>query len=104
MRSHTSPPTPQTDAATTSSRGSSTDVATLARRQQALFSVATSPVKNCAMMAFMMYMAGTQLHFFSIMATFNGLYSPLNAILKSGLSECLLRAHSHPPTTPKPLM
>jgi len=49
--------------------------------------LATSPLKQAGMMAFMMYMAGTQLHFFSIMATFNGIYSPLNAILKSGTGK-----------------
>ena len=66
-----------------------TDLAGVAKRQQALFSLATSPVKNAAMMAFMMYMAGTQLHFFSILTTFNGIYSPLSAILKSNLGTFL---------------
>lgn len=56
----------------------------LLKRQEALFSLATSPFKQAGMMAFMMYMAGTQLHFFSIMATINGIYSPFNAIMKSG--------------------
>ena len=71
--------------AASSRKGQLTDGPTLLKRQEALFSLATSPAKNVGMMAFMMYMAGSQLHFFSIMATMNGLYSPLNAILKSGL-------------------
>lgn len=60
------------------------------KRREALMALATSPFKQAGMMAFMMYMAGTQLHFFSIITTFNGLYQPLNAILKSGTGE----AHS----------
>lgn len=69
----------------TSSRKGQTSGPAVAKRQEALYSVATSPAKSVGMMAFMMYMTGSQLHFFSIMATINGLYSPLNAILKSGL-------------------
>ena len=46
--------------------------------------MATSPLKQVGMMAFMMYMAGSQLQFFSVMATVNGIYSPVNAIFKSG--------------------
>jgi ER membrane protein complex subunit 4 len=72
-------------AASSKGKALQADGPTLAKRQEALFSVATSPAKNVGMMAFMMYMAGSQLHFFSIMATMNGLYSPLNAILKSKL-------------------
>jgi hypothetical protein len=59
----------------------------MARRQEALFAVATSPMKQAGMMAFMMYMAGSQLGIFSIMATFNGIYQPATAILNSGAGE-----------------
>jgi hypothetical protein len=38
------------------------------------------------MTSFMMYMAGSNLHFFSILTVINGMYSPVNAILKSGNS------------------
>ena len=76
----------QIDVGGASSRKGQTELASTVKRQNALFAMATAPWKNVAMMSFMMYMAGTQLHFFSIMATINGLYSPFNAILKSGQS------------------
>ncbi|GAB4821540.1 hypothetical protein N2152v2_008586 [Parachlorella kessleri] len=57
--------------------------ATLAR-EQALFGKATAPFKNMLMLAFMMWMSGSQLHLFSIMATLSGVYQPLSAIVKSG--------------------
>lgn len=45
------------------------------------------PFMQLGMLSFMMYMAGTNLHLFSIMATINGLYQPLSAIIKSGTGE-----------------
>ena len=51
---------------------------------QALFGKATAPFKNMLMLAFMMWMSGSQLHLFSIMTTLSGVYQPLSAILKSG--------------------
>jgi hypothetical protein len=37
------------------------------------------------MTSFMMYMTGTNLHFFSILTVINGIYSPITAVLRSGL-------------------
>lgn len=59
----------------------------VAKRQQALMALATSPLKQAGVMSFMMYMAGTQLHLFSILTTINGIYSPLNAIMNSDKGE-----------------
>jgi hypothetical protein len=73
--------TQSADAVSVSTRD---QAATLARRQEALYSLATSPLKQVGITAFMMWMAGAQLHFFSIMATINGIYSPLKAIMNSG--------------------
>lgn len=56
----------------------------VASRQAALSSMAQAPLKNVAMMCFMMWMSGSQLHLFSIMTTASGFYQPLSAILKSG--------------------
>lgn len=56
----------------------------VANRQAALSSLAQAPLKNVAMMCFMMWMSGSQLHLFSIMTTASGFYQPLSAILKSG--------------------
>lgn len=54
------------------------------RRTAALQNLAFSPLKQVFMTAFMMYMAGSNLHFFSILTVMNGMYSPVNAIMKSG--------------------
>jgi hypothetical protein len=51
---------------------------------QALFARAAEPLKMVGMMAFMMWMSGSQLHIFSIMTTLSGVYQPLMAILNSG--------------------
>lgn len=56
------------------------------RRTAALQNLAYSPIKQVLMTSFMMYMAGSNLHFFSILTVINGMYSPVNAILKSGAS------------------
>lgn len=45
------------------------------------------------MLAFMMWMSGSQVHLFSIMMTVSGIYQPLMAIVKSGegmLFLCIL--------------
>lgn len=52
--------------------------------EQALYSRATGQVKNMGMLAFMMWMSGSQIHLFSIMMTFSGVYQPLMAIINSG--------------------
>lgn len=54
-----------------------------ASRQAALYAQAQAPLKQMAMLGFMMWMTGTQLHLFSIMMTLSGIYQPLSAILKS---------------------
>lgn len=59
----------------------------LKRRNDALQNMAWSPIKQILMMSFMMYMAGTNLHFFSILTVINGMYSPVNAILRSKTSK-----------------
>ena len=51
---------------------------------QALYSRATGAFKGVAGMAFMMWMSGSQIHLFSIMMTFQGIYAPIAAILGSG--------------------
>lgn len=48
------------------------------------------PVKMVGMMAFMMWMSGSQLHIFSIMTTLSGVYQPLMAILNSGSGALIL--------------
>lgn len=60
------------------------DSAALARKQQALFAKATSPIKNCLMLCFVMWMVGNSIQIFSIIMTLNGLATPISAILKSG--------------------
>ena len=57
---------------------------------QAIYGRATGQLKNMGMMAFMMWMSGTQIQIFSIMMTANGIYQPIAAIANSGQSE-------HPP-------
>lgn len=51
---------------------------------QALYSRATGAAKGVAGLAFMMWMSGSQIHLFSIMMTFQGIYAPIAAILGSG--------------------
>lgn len=53
------------------------------QRQEALYNQATAPLKQIAMLAFMMYMSGNTLNIFPIMMTMSGIYQPLSAILKS---------------------
>lgn len=56
----------------------------VAKRQAALYSMASSPLMQAGTMIMMMWFSGSQLNFFSIMATLNGLYSPIKAIMKAG--------------------
>ena len=51
---------------------------------QALYSRATGQLKNVGMLAFMMWMSGSQIHLFSIMMTASGIYQPLMGIVNSG--------------------
>ncbi|KAI7845324.1 hypothetical protein COHA_001166 [Chlorella ohadii] len=55
----------------------------LQKRQELLQQQATAPLKQVAMLCFMMWMSGSTLHIFSIMMTINGIYQPLSSILKS---------------------
>eukprot|EP00887_Chlorella_sp_A99_P002176 scaffold21.g2176.t1 len=54
----------------------------VAQRQAALMAQAKAPFKQVAMLCFMMWMSGSQLHLFSIMTTISGLYQPLSAVLR----------------------
>lgn len=54
----------------------------LEKRQAALMTQAYAPLKQVAMLCFMMWMSGSQLHLFSIMTTISGLYQPLSAMLR----------------------
>lgn len=56
----------------------------LDRRTAALQNLAFSPLKQVFMTSLMMYMTGSNLHFFSILTVINGMYSPVNSILNSG--------------------
>mmetsp|Transcript_9444 Transcript_9444/g.28425 ORF Transcript_9444/g.28425 Transcript_9444/m.28425 type:complete len:174 (-) Transcript_9444:433-954(-) len=73
-----------------SSRGTSAvggDVTVSVTRQQreaAAVNQALGAFKSVGMLAFMMWMSGSQLHIFSIMSTMSGLFQPISAILSSG--------------------
>lgn len=58
---------------------------------QALYSRATGAAKGVAGLAFMMWMSGNQIHLFSIMMTFQGIYAPIAAILGSGEGDFVLQ-------------
>lgn len=53
-------------------------------KQKKLWDMASSPMKNVGMMAFMMWMSGNTVQIFSIGITMTGLVSPIKAILSSG--------------------
>ncbi len=57
----------------------------LAKRQEALQAQAFAPLKQVAMLCFMMWMSGSTLHLFSIMTTLSGIYQPLTGALGLGL-------------------
>jgi len=48
--------------------------------QQKAWEVAQSPFKNLLMMGFMMWMAGSTVHLFSIGITFSALWQPISAL------------------------
>jgi hypothetical protein len=52
------------------------------RRQEALQAQAVAPLKQVAMLCFMMWMSGSTLHLFSIMTTLSGIYQPLSGEMK----------------------
>ncbi|XP_075506088.1 uncharacterized protein LOC142543015 [Primulina tabacum] len=49
-------------------------------KAQKAWEVAQAPIKNLLMMAFMMWMAGSTVHLFSIGITFSALIQPINAL------------------------
>ncbi|KAF8065587.1 ER membrane protein complex subunit 4 [Scenedesmus sp. PABB004] len=53
------------------------------KKQQALWTRATSPFRQVGFMVFMMWMMGNSLQIFSIIMTLSGLAGPLTAVLKS---------------------
>jgi hypothetical protein len=70
--------------ATTSSQPQEETPELYKRRSAALSALSFSPLKQVGMTSFMMYMTGSNLHFFSILTVINGIYSPVTAILRSG--------------------
>ncbi len=52
---------------------------------QALVGKATGAFKSIGLLAFMMWMSGSQLHIFSIMSAMSGVVQPLSAIMSSGI-------------------
>lgn len=53
-------------------------------KAQKAWEVAQAPFKNLLMMGFMMWMAGSQVHLFSIGITFSALWQPLSALQSVG--------------------
>ncbi|CAD6211252.1 unnamed protein product [Miscanthus lutarioriparius] len=53
-------------------------------KAQKAWEVAQAPFKNLMMMGFMMWMAGSTVHLFSIGITFSALWQPLNALRSVG--------------------
>eukprot|EP00878_Enallax_costatus_P012958 GHUV01013532.1.p2 GENE.GHUV01013532.1~~GHUV01013532.1.p2 ORF type:complete len:118 (+),score=32.41 GHUV01013532.1:206-559(+) len=60
------------------------DPQTIAKKQQALMTAATAPMRQVAFMCFMMWMMGNGIQIFSIIMTLSGLASPIMAIANSG--------------------
>jgi hypothetical protein len=52
--------------------------------EQKAWEVAQSPFKNLMMMGFMMWMAGSTVHLFSIGITFSALWQPISALRSVG--------------------
>ncbi|EPS60039.1 hypothetical protein M569_14765, partial [Genlisea aurea] len=53
-------------------------------KAQKAWEIAQAPMKNLFMMAFMMWMAGSTVHLFSIGITFSALFQPINALRAVG--------------------
>ncbi|KAG0463132.1 hypothetical protein HPP92_021608 [Vanilla planifolia] len=53
-------------------------------KSQKAWEVAQAPFKNLMMMAFMMWMAGSTVHLFSIGITFSALWQPISALQSVG--------------------
>jgi len=54
--------------------------------EQKAWEVAQAPLKNLLMMGFMMWMAGSTVHLFSIGITFSALWQPISALQSVGKS------------------
>lgn len=52
--------------------------------EQKAWEVAQAPFKNLLMMGFMMWMAGSTVHLFSIGITFSALWQPISALQGAG--------------------
>jgi len=57
--------------------------------EQKAWEVALAPFKNLLMMGFMMWMAGSTVHLFSIGITFSALWQPLHALQAVGKGKAL---------------
>lgn len=55
--------------------------------------MAQAPFKNLMMMGFMMWMAGSTVHLFSIGITFSALWQPISALqgVGKGQASCILK-------------
>lgn len=60
-----------------------TKEADAAWKQQKAWEVAQAPLKQMAMMAFMLYMAGNSVHLFSIGILFSALMQPISALMQA---------------------
>ncbi|KAB2598405.1 ER membrane protein complex subunit 4-like [Pyrus ussuriensis x Pyrus communis] len=56
------------------------DDSTVSRQKKKAWEVAQAPFKNLMMMGFMMWMAGSTMHLFSIGITFSALWQPISAL------------------------
>lgn len=61
--------------------------------KQKAWEVAQAPFKNLLMMGFMMWMAGSTVHLFSIGITFSALWQPISALQSVGKSTVSLSLH-----------
>ena len=59
--------------------------------EQKAWEVAQAPFKNLMMMGFMMWMAGSTVHLFSIGITFSALWQPISALQGVGKGKALIR-------------
>lgn len=60
--------------------------------EQKAWEVAQAPLKNLFMMGFMMWMAGSTVHLFSIGITFSALWQPISAL--QGVGKGRISIHS----------
>lgn len=63
--------------------------------EQKAWEVAQAPFKNLLMMGFMMWMAGSTVHLFSIGITFSALWQPISALQGVGKGKTALFLFIH---------